>query len=401
MGWALHRQKMADGEERIASLDGRPVLVPARNGVPEHLKFTLDGDAYRDAGERWEVRAGAMEASATLVLAGRGCGLRVLRGDLVAQPGLTHTTCDGEERRLYRGQHGIETIVLVGTAGSVTLAALQWCREQDITLLSVDREGRISGVVSPVSPAAAHLRRLQYTLLPLHLARMLVLWKLRECCRDERSSQLEEYARRCEDAAPVETLRTVEGQAARVYWQSWEGLPLTWVGPPVPPLWHRFDGRISPLSQSGRHATHPVNAMLNFAYGVLAGHVERCIVSRGLDPAMGSLHAPKDGRPSLVYDLMEPLRPHVDARLLPWASSQSWRRIDFPVSVSGVVRLNPQLARCVVIVASLPAAAVEGVLDAYVGFLRSSAGPRVGDPERSRARAGRALGKRQKRLTRA
>jgi hypothetical protein len=40
-----------------------------------------------------------------------------------------------------------------------------------------------------------------------------------------------------------------------------------------------------------RHATHPVNAILNYGYSMLAGQVERTAVTRGLDVAVGSLHA--------------------------------------------------------------------------------------------------------------
>ena len=55
---------------------------------------------------------------------------------------------------------------------------------------------------------------------------------------------------------------------------------------------------------SHRHATHPINAILNYGCSMLAGQVERAAVTRGLDVAVGSLHADTDGRPSLAYDLM-------------------------------------------------------------------------------------------------
>jgi CRISPR/Cas system-associated endonuclease Cas1 len=45
---------------------------------------------------------------------------------------------------------------------------------------------------------------------------------------------------------------------------------------------------------------------------VLAGWVERAIVARGLDPAVGALHTERDRRNSLTSDLIEALRPRVD-----------------------------------------------------------------------------------------
>ncbi|HEX4209401.1 MAG TPA: CRISPR-associated endonuclease Cas1, partial [Candidatus Binataceae bacterium] len=42
---------------------------------------------------------------------------------------------------------------------------------------------------------------------------------------------------------------------------------------------------------SNRHATQPINAMLNYGYAVLAGRVKLSIASVGLDPKTGFLHS--------------------------------------------------------------------------------------------------------------
>lgn len=84
----------------------------------------------------------------------------------------------------------------------------------------------------------------------------------------------------------------------------------------VPNEWRSFAQRASGISGKGYKATHPVNALLNYAYAILAGQVERALQIAGLYVAVGSLHADKDGRASLVYDLMEPLRPAVDKTIL-------------------------------------------------------------------------------------
>ncbi|MGH8628972.1 MAG: CRISPR-associated endonuclease Cas1 [Gammaproteobacteria bacterium] len=64
-------------------------------------------------------------------------------------------------------------------------------------------------------------------------------------------------------------------------------------------------GPIKQTERGPRHATHPINAILNYGYSMLAGQVERAAVIRGLDVAVGSLHADSDGRRSLVYDLID------------------------------------------------------------------------------------------------
>jgi CRISPR-associated protein Cas1 len=99
------------------------------------------------------------------------------------------------------------------------------------------------------------------------------------------------------------------------------------------------------VSGRNRHATHPVNAMLNYAYAVLESQVRIAAVSQGLDPTIGSLHASRPGRVALVYDLMEPLRPHVDRLVLSVVLSHTFVPSDFVLDSNGVCRLHPQLAR--------------------------------------------------------
>jgi CRISPR-associated protein Cas1 len=77
------------------------------------------------------------------------------------------------------------------------------------------------------------------------------------------------------------------------------------------------------------HATHPVNAMLNYAYAVLESQVRIATVSQGLDPTIGYLHVYRPGRVALVYDLMEPLRPRVDSFILDFVLSHAFSPSDF------------------------------------------------------------------------
>ena len=67
-----------------------------------------------------------------------------------------------------------------------------------------------------------------------------------------------------------DAVRMVEANAAGVYWGGWN-IGIWWKDREVPPHWRTFEQRASDLSRSGRHATHPVNAMLNYGYAVLAG----------------------------------------------------------------------------------------------------------------------------------
>lgn len=57
----------------------------------------------------------------------------------------------------------------------------------------------------------------------------------------------------------------------------------------------------------------PVNAVLSLGYTLLHHEATRVAQIRGLDPLLGVLHEPAPNRESLASDLIEPLRPHVDA----------------------------------------------------------------------------------------
>ncbi len=68
----------------------------------------------------------------------------------------------------------------------------------------------------------------------------------------------------------------------------------------------------------------------------------------GFDIACGILHADKRGRDSLVYDLMEPLRPVVDRLLLGMLRKTTFTYGDFIRGNDGACHLHPQLARFIV-----------------------------------------------------
>lgn len=99
-----------------------------------------------------------------------------------------------------------------------------------------------------------------------------------------------------------EQMLSVEGRAAQKYWAA---VKL------VVPAELNWPGR------EGRGARDPLNAALNYGYGILYGQVERALVLAGLDPYAGFIHADRPGKPSLVLDLIEEFRqPVVDRTVL-------------------------------------------------------------------------------------
>jgi CRISP-associated protein Cas1 len=92
----------------------------------------------------------------------------------------------------------------------------------------------------------------------------------------------------------------------------------------------------------------PANAILNYTYGVLEGQCRQALAAEGFDPACGFLHADKQFRDSLVYDLMELYRPAVDALVLTFLDRTTFAYGDMVRASTGQCMLHPQLARAVV-----------------------------------------------------
>jgi hypothetical protein len=87
-----------------------------------------------------------------------------------------------------------------------------------------------------------------------------------------------------------------------------------------------FGNRKSVLSGSQRLATNPVNAILNYLYAVLESESRLAAAALGLDPGLGMLHVDTPNRDSLACDLMEPVRPKIDAYVLDWFTRQPLKR---------------------------------------------------------------------------
>lgn len=112
--------------------------------------------------------------------------------------------------------------------------------------------------------------------------------------------QLDQLARKAEDAVSMEALLGVEGSAARVYFGAFSGMLK---GDEALRATFDMEGR------NRRPPRDPINALLSFAYALLAKDFSVTLATVGLDPMLGFYHRPRFGRPALALDLMEELRP--------------------------------------------------------------------------------------------
>lgn len=130
-------------------------------------------------------------------------------------------------------------------------------------------------------------------------------------------------------ADSIETLRGIEGTAAQDYFRLFDDMILRQKDD------FYFHGR------NRRPPTDFVNAMLSFAYVLLANECASALTAAGLDPFVGFMHQIRPGRKSLALDLEEELRPaFADRFVLKAINQMSIRRSDFDVQEDGAVILN-------------------------------------------------------------
>ena len=126
--------------------------------------------------------------------------------------------------------------------------------------------------------------------------------------------------------ADVDQLMGVEGSIASLYFANF-GTMLA-----EGPARENF----SPTSRNRRPPKDPVNAMLSFAYALLAKETTVALLAEGLDPFWGFLHRPRHGRPALALDLMEEFRPLVaDSSVLSAINTGMVALPDFVISPAG------------------------------------------------------------------
>jgi CRISPR-associated endonuclease Cas1 len=279
--------------------------------------------------------------SGVLTLHGFGIRMRVQSGHLELEYGV------GMERRkirLARVGHRLRRLVCVSEDGFVTLSALRWLADQNAAFVMLERSGKLLNVCGPVSPADARLKRAQALAhqngKALKISRELIRAKIegqervvREQLKEPAAGELiARFRERLADAESLDTIRYLEAQAAAIYWNAWSEIPVLFPrqdAKRVPDHWLRFGTRHSPLTGQPRLAVNPPNAILNYCFALAESECRLALSACGLDPSMGFIHVDTPYRDSLALDVLETIRPSIEAWLLAWMMQEPFRRSDF------------------------------------------------------------------------
>jgi CRISPR-associated protein Cas1 len=209
----------------------------------------------------------------------------------------------------------VERVVCFGSVG-LTAGARAWAMGNDVDVAFMSRRGSYLGqLLSSSSPTRVRRLRAQLDFtadqartLPLAVA--IVEAKIRkqivllqrfgrrthaDLTRDA-VSQIRGLLAMLPDCTSTAEAMGMEGAAARVYF---------------PCLGLLFPDGLKFELRSRQPPLDAANSALSYLYTLLTSESVSALVAAGLDPAVGILHAPDEGRPSLALDLVEEFRPLV------------------------------------------------------------------------------------------
>lgn len=177
-------------------------------------------------------------------------------------------------------------------------------------------------------------------------SRSVVLRGAREAAEPDEAALLGRAAdnlaaslRAAKEATDLDTLRGVEGEAARGYFEA-----LNLIVRPQAREQFTLNGR------TRRPPRDRFNALLSFLYSMLMNSCRSALETVGLDPQLGFLHAVRPGRAALALDLQEEFRSVLADRLaLTLINRGQITAEDFDEREGGAVMLNDKGRRKVVI----------------------------------------------------
>ena len=239
----------------------------------------------------------------------------------------------------------------------ITTQAIQALCEQDVPVTYFSMGGWFYGITRGHELKNVFLRMEQFRLARdpitcLALARQFVHGKIRNHRTmlmrnhvEPPESVILKLKRAAEDAleaTSIEELLGIEGAAASLYFQNFNGMIKAEDAASA-----AQESQTAPLptfnfsTRNRRPPTDPVNALLSLSYSMLSKDCTLACLAIGFDPFIGFYHQPRFGRPALGLDLMEEFRPLVaESSVLNCINNRIVTENDF-VRAGNAVNLSP------------------------------------------------------------
>jgi CRISPR-associated protein Cas1 len=268
------------------------------------------------------------------------------RGAKVAKVGETLEVSVDDAKAASARLIDVSQVVLQGGV-YLTTPALHELMAREIPVTWLSHGGWFLGHSTGLGHKNVELRTAQYRASfderrCLRLARGLVAAKVRNqrtllrrnwkrgAVPEELLSQFRQDIDAAERAHDLPQLLGVEGNAAARYFRHFREM-LAGDAQAMP---FDFDRR------NRRPPLDPVNALLSYAYSLLARSVAVTLTAVGFDTYRGFYHQPRYGRPALALDMMEPFRPLVADSAVLMALNNGEVGVDDFVRAGGAVNLT-------------------------------------------------------------
>lgn len=257
-----------------------------------------------------------------------------------------------KEKRLQVPLHHLGGIVCVGRV-NMSSALMARCMEDGRNIVWLNENGRFQARVEGPVSGNILLRQAQYRAADnpqqtLELARAFIAGKLRNSrqvlLRSARDNNSEEETqalkkaadtiainlRNLEHAETIDSIRGLEGDAARVYFGQVNHM-----------LTAAARKHFVFEQRNRRPPRDPINALFSFLYALLLNDCRSALETAGLDSQLGFLHAIRPGRHALALDLLEEYRAVFGDRLaFTLINRGQIGKKDFDFNPGGSVLLN-------------------------------------------------------------
>ncbi|UGV39822.1 CRISPR-associated endonuclease Cas1 [Methanococcoides orientis] len=284
-----------------------------------------------------------------LLLNGHGINMRVDGAKLHIKDGRFSTTEEPEEYVFSPKRIDVDSIVVYGQTGNITLDAIRWLIKHNVQISILNWDGKLLTTMLPPESTNIKTKFAQYHAFENQESRIKIARGFVEAKVDKSTVVLDFLNQRyptvdfnfSEDIDKLNNINSirdilgVEGGVASKYWNEFLK---------VIPEKCDFKSR---LNQSGRAigAGDMVNAMLNYGYALLEAECLRAINSVGLDPHVGFLHEMNPSKNSLAYDLQELFRFLIDLAVLNVIETNGIDKKDFIRTDNYSLRLRPSGAK--------------------------------------------------------
>ncbi len=248
---------------------------------------------------------------------------------------------DGEGTKSEFHLKDVLSVSIYGNA-QVTTQALGSCMTADIPVVYFTTGGRLKGIIQAFSGKNLDYRLAQYArfqegdqvlaarTIAAKISNQRTFLRRNSELSDATFADLKELMEKAEACRANDSLLGFEGSAARLYYENFTGMLQE-------PLREHF----SMNGRNRRPPRDPVNALLSFAYSMLARDAASACIAVGLDPGFGFFHKREKGRPSLALDLMEPYRPIIaDSAVVRAINTGMVQEKDFEITPAGTVMKN-------------------------------------------------------------